>query len=43
MFTTATPSRIREVTAAAKPSATIGSSTLWYTGSIAEPSGTISR
>ena len=29
MFTTATPSLIRDVLAAAKPSATIGSSTLW--------------
>ncbi len=28
-FSTATPSRIRDVQAAAKPSATIGSSTLW--------------
>ena len=43
MFTTATPSRIRCVAPARKPSATIGSSTLWYTGSMAEPSGTISR
>ena len=29
MFTTATPSLIRDVPAAAYPSATIGSSTLW--------------
>ena len=43
MLTTATPSRIRDVTAATKPSATIGSSTLWYTGSMPEPSGTSSR
>ncbi len=40
---TATPSRIREVLAAANPSATMGSSTLRYTGSVADPSGTSSR
>ena len=40
---TATPSLIREVLAAAYPSATIGSSTLRYTGSIPDPSGTSSR
>ena len=39
----ATPSRIRDVRAAAYPSATIGSSTLWYTGSMPDPSGTSSR
>src|SRR5262249_49574632 len=43
MLITATPSLIRSVTAAAYPSATMGSSTLWYTGSMAEPSGTSSR
>src|SRR5215467_11775487 len=43
MLSTATPSLIRSVTAAAYPSATMGSSTLWYTGSMAEPSGTSSR
>ncbi len=42
-LTTATPSLIRSVRAAANPSATIGSSTLWYTGSIARASGTSSR
>jgi len=42
-LTTATPSLIREVRAARYPSATIGSSTLRYTGSIPEPSGTSSR
>ena len=36
----ATPSLIRDVRAAANPSATIGSSTLRYTGSMPEPSGT---
>ena len=40
---TATPSLIRDVVAATYPSATIGSSTLRYTGSIPEPSGTSSR
>jgi hypothetical protein len=39
----ATPSLIRDVRAAAYPSATIGSSTLRYTGSTPEPSGTSSR
>ena len=39
----ATPSRIRDVRAATYPSATIGSSTLWYTGSMPDPSGTSSR
>src|ERR1700761_2262885 len=39
----ATPSRIRSVTAAAKASAAIGSSTLWYTGSICDPAGISSR
>src|SRR5690242_6040874 len=43
MFITATQSLIRSVTAAAYPSATMGSSTLWYTGSMAEPFGTSSR
>ena len=43
MLITATPSRIRDVLAAAYPSATIGSSTLWYTGAMPEPSGTSSR
>ena len=42
-LTTATPSLIRDVPAATYPSATIGSSTLRYTGSIPEPSGTSSR
>ena len=39
----ATPSLIRDVRAAANPSATIGSSTLRYTGSMPEPSGTSRR
>ena len=39
----ATPSLIRDVRAAANPSATIGSSTLRYTGSMPEPSGTSGR
>src|SRR5262249_52339082 len=39
----ATPSLIRDVRAAANPSATIGSSTLRYTGSMPDPSGTSSR
>ena len=39
----ATPSLIRDVLAAANPSATIGSSTLRYTGSMPEPSGTSGR
>ena len=43
MLITATPSLIRDVRAARYPSATIGSSTLWYTGSMPEPSGTSSR
>ncbi len=42
-LTTATPSLIRDVLAATYPSATMGSSTLRYTGSIPEPSGTSSR
>src|SRR5579859_3541877 len=43
MLRMATPSLIRDVRAAANPSATIGSSTLRYTGSMPEPSGTSSR
>ncbi len=43
MLISATPSRIRDVSAARKPRATIGSSVLWYTGSIREPSGISSR
>ena len=39
----ATPSLIRDVRAAANPRATIGSSTLRYTGSMPEPSGTNRR
>src|SRR5882672_8451272 len=39
----ATPSLIRDVRAAVNPSATIGSSTLWYTGSMLDPAGTSGR
>ena len=43
MLISATPSRIRDVPAARKPRATIGSRTLWYTGSILAPAGINSR